>query len=271
MDNRLLPAVAVVLFACAGSATAFLAGAPAVAALPAGAGVGGLVWAAHAVTGRLTRPALPASARPATGRPGIRHANRPANAPAEPPADAAGWLNRATAAADRLEHQCLRSTSASLRPTLTTAAASVREAADRLTVAAEAVRVIDTSGAAADHHVLRHERERLEEETRTLPDGPLRRAKQDAAHATGERLATLKRLAELRRLLITTMQATALRLEAAAERGAMLLSLDAATDFSAVPADLTALDHELEAVQAGLDTLDEITRSLHGAAGERPE
>ncbi|KUL22152.1 hypothetical protein ADL12_42685 [Streptomyces regalis] len=67
------------------------------------------------------------------------------------------------------------------------------------------------------------------------------------------------------------MEATTLRLEAAAERGAMLLSLQAATDASAVPTDLTALDHELEAVQAGLDTLDEITRSLHGTGDERPE
>ncbi|MFJ1812319.1 MULTISPECIES: hypothetical protein [unclassified Streptomyces] len=271
MGSRLLPAAAVALFAVAGSATALLAGATTATALPVGAGVGGLVWAAHAITHRLTRPAPSASARPATGRTYSQDADRPTDAPPEPPADAARWLTRAAAAADRLEHQCRQSPSASLWPALATAATSVRAAADRLTAAAEAVRVIDTSGAPADHRVLYGEQERLEEEALALPDGPLRRAKQDAALATGERATTLKRLTELRQLLITTMEATALRLEAAAERGAMLLSLQAATDASAVPPDLTALDHELDAVQAGLDTLDEITRSLHGTADERPE
>ncbi|MET9088063.1 hypothetical protein ABZX77_40325 [Streptomyces sp. NPDC004237] len=262
MGNRRHAAAAAAPFAVAGSVTALLAGAPAATALPVGAGVGGLVWAAHAVTSRLTRPAPSASAKPATGR---------TDAPYEPPADAARWLTRATAAADRLQHQCRQSPNASLRSALATAASSVQAAADRLTAAAEAVRVIDTSGAPADHRVLHGEHERLEEEALALPDGPLRRAKQDAARAMGERAATLERLNELRQLLITTMEATALRLEAASERGAMLLSLHAATDAAAVPTDLTALDHELEAVQAGLDTLDEITRSLHGTADERPE
>lgn len=282
MGSRFAPAAAVALFAVAGSVTALLAGAPAAAALPVGAGVGGLVWGTHALTGRLTRPSPSASARPATGRADARDADRPTGTPSdplsghlpEPPADAARWLTRASAAADRLQHQCRQSPNASLWPTLATAATSVRAAADRLTAAAEAVRVIDTSGTSgtpADHQALRRDQKRLEGEARALPDGPLRRAKQDAARATGERAATLKRLAELRQLLITTMEATALRLEAAAERGAMLLSLQAATDASAVPPDLTALDHELDAVQTGLDTLDEITRSLHGTAEDRPE
>ena len=284
MGSRFAPAAAVALFAVAGSVTALVAGAPAAAALPVGAGVGGLVWGTHALTGRLTRPAPSASARTATGRADARGTDRPTGTPSdplsghlpEPPADAARWLTRASAAADRLEHQCRQSPNASLWPTLATAATSVRAAADRLTAAAEAVRVIDTSGTSgtsgtpADHEVLRRDQERLEAEARALPDGPLRRAKEDAARATGERAATLKRLAELRQLLITTMEATALRLEAAAERGAMLLSLQAATDASAVPPDLTALDHELDAVQTGLDTLDEITRSLQGAAEDRP-
>ncbi|MEU9962053.1 hypothetical protein [Streptomyces sp. NPDC050982] len=283
MGSRLLPAAAVVaLFAVAGSVTALLAGAPAAAALPVGAGVGGLVWGTHALTGRLTRPAASPSARSATGRGDARDADRPTDPLSDPPsgpmseqpADAVRWLTRASAAADRLQHQCRQSPNASLWPTLATAATSVRAAADRLTAAAEAVRVIDTSGTSgtpADHEVLRRDQERLEAEARALPDGPLRRAKEDAARATGERAATLKRLAELRQLLITTMEATALRLEAAAERGAMLLSLQAATDASAAPPDLTALDHELDAVQSGLDTLDEITRSLHGTAEDRPE
>jgi hypothetical protein len=295
------PAAAVALFAVAGSVTALLAGAPAAAALPVGAGVGGLVWGTYALTGRLTRPAASASARPATGRAGARYADRPTDPSSDPlsdplsgplseaPADAARWLSRASAAADRLEYQCRQSPNASLWPTLATAATSVRAAADRLTAAGEAVRVIDTSGTSgtdrtsgtdgtsgtggtpADHEVLRRDQERLEAEARALADGPLRRAKEDAARATGERAATLKRLAELRQLLITTMEATALRLEAAAERGAMLLSLQAATDASAAPPDLTALDHELDAVQTGLDTLDEITRSLHDTAEDRPE
>lgn len=281
MGSRLLPAAAVALFAVAGSVTALLAGAPAAAALPVGAGVGGLVWGTHALTGRLTRPAASPSTSSATGRTDAPDADRPTDTTSdplsEPPADAARWLTRASAAADRLQNQCRQSPKASLWPTLATAAASVRAAADRLTAAAEAVRVIDTSGTGgtsgtpADHEVLRRDQERLEAEARALPDGPLRRAKEDAARATGERAATLKRLAELRQLLITTMEATALRLEAAAERGAMLLSLQAATDASAAPPDLTALDHELDAVQTGLDTLDEITRSLHGTAEDRPE
>ncbi|MEU5344239.1 hypothetical protein AB0H18_25945 [Streptomyces sp. NPDC020766] len=282
MGSRLLPAAAVALFAVAGSVTALLAGAPAAAALPVGAGVGGLVWGTHALTGRFTRPAASASARSATGRTDARNAGRrtdpttdPLSGPlSEAPADAVRWLTRAWAAADRLQHQCRQSPNASLWPTLATAATSVRAAADRLTAAAEAVRVIDTSGTSgtpADHQALRRDQKRLEGEARALPEGPLRRAKQDAARATGERAATLKRLAELRQLLITTMEATALRLEAAAERGAMLLSLQAATDASAAPPDLTALDHELDAVQTGLDTLDEITRSLHGTADEQPE
>ncbi|MEU9895855.1 hypothetical protein ACIBCS_29030 [Streptomyces phaeochromogenes] len=289
MGSRFLPGVAVALFAVAGSVTALIAGAPAAAALPVGAGVGGLVWGTHALTGRLTRPAPSASARTETGRADARGTDRPTGTPSdplsgnlpEPPADAARWLTRASAAADRLEHQCRQSPKASLWPTLATAATSVRAAADRLTAAAEAVRVIDTSGTSVtpadhqalrrDHQALRRDQKRLEGEARALPDGPLRRAKQDAARATGERAATLKRLAELRQLLITTMEATALRLEAAAERGAMLLSLQAATDASAAPPDLTALDHELDAVQTGLDTLDEITRSLRGTAGEQPE
>ncbi|MFC8669686.1 hypothetical protein [Streptomyces sp. NPDC057199] len=281
MGSRLLPAAAVALFAVAGSVTALLAGAPAGAALPVGAGVGGLVWGTHALTGRLTRPAASPSASSATGRTDAPDADRPTDTTSDPlsdpPADAARWLTRASAAADRLQNQCRQSPKASLWPTLATAATSVRAAADRLTAAAEAVRVIDTSGTGgtggtpADHEVLRRDQERLEAEARALPDGPLRRAKEDAARATGERAATLKRLAELRQLLITTMEATALRLEAAAERGAMLLSLQAATDASAAPPDLTALDHELDAVQTGLDTLDEITRSLHGTAEDRPE
>ncbi|MFI1486630.1 hypothetical protein [Streptomyces sp. NPDC020747] len=279
MGSRLLPAAAVTLFAAAGSVTALLAGAPATAALPVGAGVGGLVWGTHALTGRFTRPAASASARSATGRTDARNAGRRTDPTADPtsdplpeaPADAVRWLTRASAAADRLQHQCRQSPNASLWPTLATAATSVRAAADRLTAAAEAVRVIDTSGTPADHQALRRDQKRLEGEARALPEGPLRRAKQDAARATGERAATLKRLAELRQLLITTMEATALRLEAAAERGAMLLSLQAATDASAAPPDLTALDHELDAVQTGLDTLDEITRSLHGTADEQPE
>ncbi|WP_405541519.1 hypothetical protein OG478_03915 [Streptomyces phaeochromogenes] len=271
MGSRLVPATAVTLFAVAGGVTALLAGAPVATALPVGAGVGGLVWAAHAVTGRLTRPAPSASVRPATGRPDTPDADRSAEAPSKPPSDAARWLARAAAAADRLEQQCRQSPNASLWPALASAATSVRAASDRLTVAAEAVRIIDTSSVPVDHRVLRRDHELLEEEARALPDGPLRRAKQDAARATGERASTLKRLTELRRLLIITMEATALRLEAAAERGAMLLSLQAATDAAAVPTDLTALDHELEAVQAGLDTLDEITRSLHGPADEQPE
>ncbi|MCX4905057.1 hypothetical protein [Streptomyces sp. NBC_00878] len=283
MGSRFLPGAAVALFAVAGSVTALLAGAPAAAALPVGAGVGGLVWGTHALTGRLTRPAASASARLSTGRADAWDADRPTDTTSdplfdsmsdpssEPPADAVRWLTRASAAADRLQNQCRQSPNASLWPTLATAATSVRAAADRLRAAAEAVRVIDTSGTPADHEVLRRDQGRLEAEARALPDGPLRRAKEDAARATGERAATLKRLAELRQLLITTMEATALRLEAAAERGAMLLSLQAATDASAVPPDLTALDHELDAVQAGLDTLDEITRSLHGTAEDRPE
>ncbi|MFG2967983.1 hypothetical protein ACGFZS_32430 [Streptomyces sp. NPDC048288] len=106
VGSRRHPAAAAALFAVAGSVMALLAGAPAATALPVGAGVGGLVWAAHAITGRLTRPAPSASARPTSSRTDAQGADRPTDAP---PADAARWLTRATAAADRLQRQCRQS------------------------------------------------------------------------------------------------------------------------------------------------------------------
>jgi hypothetical protein len=272
MNRRLLPGTTAVLFAAAGGATALLAGAPAAAALPAGAGIGAVVWVAHAVTTRFARPASEESEWSANGtgarRPGRTGGRGPAAAPTPPPPeDAARWLARASAAADRLETQRSGSSSDDLAPTLATAALSVRAAATQLAAAAEAIRVIDTSTAPADHKVLRRDQRRLEKEAQALGEGPLRRAKEDAARAAGERATTLQRMSDLRSLLLTTMEATVLRLEAAAERGAMLLSLQAATDASAAPPDLTRLDDELQAVQAGLDKLDEITRSL-GDTGE---
>ncbi|MFI5476569.1 hypothetical protein ACIA6D_41110 [Streptomyces cacaoi] len=266
MNGRHLPAAAAAtLLGAAGAAAAALAGAGPAAALPAGAAIGLLVWTAHTVTDRLTR-------RPGTeaGRPTASAGSGPAR-PAwqgfgserpEPPPDARLWLERASAAVGRLDRHRSDSTTPTLTEALTAAVAFVGTAADELHARAEAVRVIDTTTAGTDPQALRDDQRRLEKEARAS-QGAMREAKESSARAIGERAASLQRLAELRELLMATLESTVLRLEAAAERGSLLVSLHAVGDAATDVPDLTSLEHELEAVQAGLDRLDEISRSLH--------
>ncbi|MGW4910085.1 hypothetical protein [Streptomyces sp. NPDC004270] len=268
MNGRHLPATATaVLLGAAGALAAHLAGAGPAAALPAGAGIGLLVWTAHLVTDLTTGragagtvgPPGPASARTGTGPAG-----------SEPPADARRWLDRASAAAGKLDRHRRDSTDPALAEALTTAVGFVRTAAGELRARAEAVRVIDAATEGTDHAALRGDQRRVEEEAGALR-GAVREAKEASARAIGERAASLERLAGLRDLLMATLESTVLRLEAAADRGSLLVSLHAAGDAALGAADLTSLEHELEAVQAGLDRLDELSRSLHDtgtAAGE---
>ncbi|MFE6488870.1 hypothetical protein ACFVGN_38890 [Streptomyces sp. NPDC057757] len=265
MKGELLPAVAAAtVLGAAGAVAVGLAGATTAVALPAGLGIGLLVWAAHTVTDRLTRPsdAEPPSASAGTG-PVRTDSARP-----EPPPDAKLWLERASAAAGRLDRHRRENTSPALTEALTTAVTFVRGAADELHARAEAVRVIDAAAADTDHEALRHEQRRLKKEAEASR-GAMREAKEASARAIGERADSLARLAELREVLMATLESTVLRLEAAADRGSLLVSLHAAGDATASEPDLTSLEHELEAVQAGLDRLDEISRSLHDTGPAR--
>ncbi|MFI6248572.1 hypothetical protein [Streptomyces sp. NPDC051016] len=276
MDGRHLPAagtVTAVLLGAAGALAAYLAGAGPAAALPAGAGIGLLAWTAHLVTDRVTgRPDPDAGTDAGIGEPPGPGSARTKAGPAgsEPPADARRWLNRASNAARKLDRHRRDSADPALTEALTTAVGFVRTAAGELRARAEAVRVIDAATEGTDHAALRRDQRRLEEEAGALR-GAVREAKEASARAIGERAASLERLAGLRDLLMATLESTVLRLEAAADRGSLLVSLHAAGDAAMRAADLTFLEHELEAVQAGLDRLDELGRSVHDtgtAAGE---
>ena len=263
MNGRHLPAagtVTAVLLGAAGALAAHLAGAGPAAALPAGAGIGLLVWTSHLVTDRVTghRDTPSGSSRARTGPAG-----------SGPPADARRWLDRASAAAGKLDRHRRDSTDPALTEALTTAVGFVRTAAEELRARAEAVRVVDAATEGTDHAALRRDQRRLEKEAGALR-GAVREAKEASARAIGERAASLERLAGLRDLLMATLESTVLRLEAAADRGSLLVSLHAAGDAALGTADLTSLEQELEAVQAGLDRLDELSRSLHDT-GTAPE
>ncbi|WP_416985409.1 hypothetical protein [Streptomyces sp. T028] len=271
MNGRHLPvAAATTLLGAAGAVAALLAGAAPAAALPAGAGIGLLVWTVHTVTDRMTRrpdadPGRPPGAvRSDTARSDAARSESARTDPAGPgvPADAQRWLERASAAAGKLDRHRRDSTAPTLTEALTTAVTFVRAAADELRARAEAVRVIDAATDGTDHRALRRNQRRLEKEAAALR-GAVKEAKEASARAIGERAASLERLAGLREVLIATLESTVLRLEAAADRGSLLVSLHAAGDAAMGAGDLTPLEHELEAVQAGLDKLDEISRSLH--------
>ncbi|KAB1989938.1 hypothetical protein [Streptomyces triticiradicis] len=260
---RLLAVAPAALLAAAGASAALLAGASAAVALPVGAGIGLLVWAAQTVTDRLTGGSAAGPRRPPDPA-------GPAPARAGLPPDVGRWLERASAAADRLDRHQRDSTDSTLTEALATAVTFVRAAADELRARAEAVRIIDAATAGTDPEAVRGDQRRLEQEARSR-QGALREAKEASARAAGERAASLERLAELREILMATLESTVLRLEAAAERGSLLLSLHAAGDIAASEPDLTLLEQELEAVQAGLDKLDDISRSLHGTGPAPPE
>ncbi|MDT0344027.1 hypothetical protein [Streptomyces litchfieldiae] len=234
---------AAVLLGAAGAAVAALAGAALTTALPTGAGIALLVWTVNALATRITAPAPP-----------------PPRAAAPAPAgDTGRWLARATAAADRLAaHRAAE-------PQLADAAAYARTAAEQLRRRARAVAVLDASAGTADSRELRRDQHRLEKEAAALPPGALKSAKESSAAATAERAAARERLDELRDVLLATLESTTLRLEAAAERGSIIVSLRAAGDAALEGRlDLTPLGAELAAVQAGLDKLEEITHDLLG-------
>ncbi|MDV5149490.1 hypothetical protein R1T08_36585 [Streptomyces sp. SBC-4] len=239
----------------AGAGAAALAGASSWAAPALGAVIGALAWGTHTAADRLGRTRSPAPSA-ATDEPS------PAG-DGTVPADVRPWLTRASEAAARLDRHRRHSTDPTLGETLANASDRIRSAVDQLRARADAVGVIDATTAGTDLTALRVDEQRRRKHATALAPGPVREAKLASARAVAERLASLERLADLRALMTATVEATALRLEAAAERGSMLISLRAADEAGTRPLDLTALGDELEAVQAGLDKLDEITRTLH--------
>ncbi|WP_425086251.1 hypothetical protein, partial [Streptomyces hainanensis] len=184
------------------------------------------------------------------------------------PADTASWLRRATAAADLLAaHRRASDDESPLARTLDDAAAVVSDAAEQLRQRAGTIGRIDAVITGPDARRLLADAERLRREAASLASGPLRQAKEASARAAAERAASRRRLAELRELLMATLESTVLGLEAAAERAAVLVSLEVATDASAgVEVDLAPLTDELAAVTEGLDRLGEIS---HRFATER--
>ncbi|MFE1906815.1 hypothetical protein ACFW96_24560 [Streptomyces gardneri] len=250
---RAVGAGASVVLGMAGAGVAALAGAASWAAPTLGVVIGAVTWGAHAAADRLGRP--PASP-PVPDRP-VPARDRPV------PADTSPWLTRASEAAAKLDRHRRESTDPTLSQALANASDRIRSAADQLRTRADVVGVIDATTAGTDRAALRRDERRLAKEATAAAPGPVREAKRASAQAVAERLASLTRLADLRDLMTATIEATALRLEAAAERGSMLVSLRAADEAGTRPLDLTALGDELEAVQAGLDKLDEITRILH--------
>ncbi|SFB96927.1 hypothetical protein [Streptomyces aidingensis] len=238
----------------AGAAAAAVAGGGWAVAVPAGAGIAALVWLVSTGTSRLT------GSRPGPG-PGHRPA-APAGRPRDPvPQDALAWLYRATVAADRLTGH------AAEVPALSEAAAYVQGAVERLHDQGQAVAVIDAEAGGPDSRALRRDQRRLAEQAAALPPGPLRSAKEASARATAERAEARSRLEELRELLLATLESTTLRMEAAADRGSVLVSLQAAGEDAAGRLDRDPLGDELEAVRAGLDKLEEITHGLLDGGG----
>jgi hypothetical protein len=116
--------------------------------------------------------------------------------------------------------------------------------------------------AGGDSRELQAEQARLTNEAELLPPGPVRQAKESSARAVADRTASLARLEELRQLLLATLESLTLRLEALAEHGGMLLSVQVASEAAAATLDLTPLTSELQAVQTGLDQLEELSRTL---------
>lgn len=260
---------ALLLGAAAAGAVRFGLDEPVTTAAAAGAGVWALVTCHYLLIGRHARRA----GRPVTGGRIVEQA-RPVELIAPP--ETTGWLRRAEAAARRLEgHRaaCARedgpgATSPLLLQVLSDAALQARTAAEQLGNRASALAVIDHAMAGGDLRELNAEQARLTGEAERLPPGPVRQAKEDSAQAVADRAASLARLEELRQLLLATLESLTLRLEAVAEHGGMLLSVQVASDAAAATLDLTPLNTELQAVQTGLEQLEELSRTL--AAG-RPE
>jgi len=243
---------ACILTGAAGAVVIAAAGPAFPVALLSGAGIGTAVYTAYISAEWLAdrrRPAEPAPATDtATGNP--------------VPADTERWLRRATAAAAKLRAQRDGSDNSTLIQALREAASYVDTAIGQLRRRVDAVVVIDANTAGPDAGELRKDQARLEKEAEALAPGPLQSAKQASARAAAERARSRERLDELREVLLATLESTVLRLEAAADRGSVLVSLQAAGDAAGTPVDLTPLTTELDAVQAGLDKLEEITHGL---------
>ncbi|GAB2870616.1 hypothetical protein [Streptomyces mayteni] len=244
--------VVAALLGAAGTTVTALAGAAPPFAAATGAGTAVLAYVAYA------RAAGPGAAAPAPHREA-----RPAFAPATP-ADTGGWLRRATAAAELLAaHRRASDDESPLARTLDDAADVVGDAAEQLRQRAGTISRIDAVTTGPDARRLLADAGRLRREAAALAPGPLRRAKEASARAAAERAASRQRLEEVRELLMATLESTVLGLEAAAERAAVLASLEVATDASAgVEVDLAPLTEELAAVTEGLDELGEISRRL---------
>ncbi|MFB8775959.1 hypothetical protein [Streptomyces broussonetiae] len=256
--DHLTGVLAALVLGTAGAVAAALGGATSWAVPAAGAGIGAVTFAAHAATTRRHD----ADRRTRTN--GHREdAGSRAPAPdGAPPEDAVPWLERAGSAAGTLDRHAHAATGTALAAPLTAAAGTTRAAVEQLRARAAALRVIDTAvddGILAD---LEQQRGRLAQEADTAAPGALRDAKRASVRALEERIAALERLTRLRGLLTATLEATTLSLEAAADRGTVLLSLQTAQDAGGAPVDLTALTDELEAVQAGLDRLDDLSRTM---------
>ncbi|MFB7512809.1 hypothetical protein [Streptomyces sp. NPDC056144] len=267
---RVTAAVAGAVLGATGAGTAALAGAQSWTVPLIGLAVAVLTWSTHTAVDHLTGASEPSPSRPpsprapSTGR-NTASTSRTDLPPAEhrsAPADIRPWLVRASVAVAKMDRHLRDATD----PTLTQAFANASErgyaAVERLRARAAAVALIDTTTAGTDREALRRDEERLRKEAAAHDTGPVREAKLASVRAVSERRDSLTRLADLRDHMTAAIEATTLRLEAAVERGSMLLSLRAADEAGTRPLDLSALDDELEAVQAGLDKLDEISRVL---------
>ncbi|GAA1922759.1 hypothetical protein GCM10009716_34040 [Streptomyces sodiiphilus] len=236
--------------------------------LAAGAAVWLLVFLTHLVSARR------AASYPVTGG---RITEGPTTAETVAPAESVQWLRRARAAASRLDGfratgERDDGTTPGFASVLAEAAAHAQAAAEQLSSRVEAIAAIDAAtDGSADHRELRVEQGRLEREAAALPEGLLRRAKEESARAVADRARARKRMEELRQVHMATLESIGLGLEAAAEHAGMLVSAHAASEAAAEMMDLTPLTRELEAVQAGLDHLEQVTRSLVTGTDPEPE
>ncbi|MEU7074026.1 hypothetical protein AB0B30_32040 [Streptomyces narbonensis] len=266
-NPRSVAAAAGAVLGAVGAATAALAGAALWAVPLIGLTIAVLTWGTHTAANHLDGASTPTRARE-PGEPWspggiVPSAERPLGGHRPLPTDTLPWLTRASAASAKLDRHRREAPDPTLAQALDNASENIRSAVDQLHARATAVGVIDATTADTDREALRRDEHRLKKEATAAGPGPVREAKLASARAVAERRDSLTRLTDLRDHMTATLETTALHLEAAAERGSMLVALRAADEADTRPLDLTALGDELEAVQAGLDRLDEITRLLH--------
>jgi hypothetical protein len=238
--------VAAVLLGGLAVAVAAATGVSILAVVVLGVAVGAIVYAVAAGLDRMldrSRPGAPVPA-PETRR----------------------WLERAAAAAATLRRQRSAAGDPGLARLLTDAATHASTMAGRLRERASALAVVAAAAAGTERDQLRREAERLDREAAELPSGRLRAEKESAARAAAERLASYERLADIRALLLASIESSVLQLEAVAARGSVLLSMGAAGGAEAGATDLAPLTAELAAAQETLEQTEEITRQLLGQA-----